>query len=245
MERRKLFTRMRRPKDAGSSASEEPGQGLQSPDDGPAGETEPSPEFPPSEVGSDELPARIAESEKPPSRKKRGASARAIRPPAANLPLVRRERRTLVRERERRIRDLGGLLLEMYRRDQFREDLIVEHCAQTMGVENRIQELEAILARGNSRRSASGPHCDCGAPLFFGARFCANCGRPTDLGSTGELCAGCLQPLAQGASFCPSCGAAVSGTTSPEKPGEQTISHSTPAAEGAEEEAAEQEGSDR
>jgi hypothetical protein len=147
-----------------------------------------------------------------------------------------------VRERERRIRDLGGLLLEMYRRDQFREDLIVEHCAQTMGVENRIQELETILSRGNSRRSASGPHCACGTPLFFGARFCASCGRPTDLGNTGELCASCLEPLAQGASFCASCGAAVSGTASQEKPGEQTISHSTPAAEEAEEDTAEREG---
>jgi hypothetical protein len=245
MERQKLFTRMRRPKDADSSASEEPEQGPQSPDEGPAEDTEPSPEFPPSEVGPDEPPAQITESKKPTRRKKRGASARAIRPPVANLSLVRRERRTLVRERERRIRDLGGLLLEMYRRDQFREDLIVEHCAQTMGVENRIRELEAILARGNARRSASGPHCACGAPLFFGAGFCANCGRPTDLASTGELCAVCLQPLAQGASFCPSCGAAVSGTTSPEKRGEQTASDSTPAAEGAEEEASEQEGSDR
>jgi hypothetical protein len=245
MERRKLFTRMRRPEDAGSSAGEDPEQGLQSPDDGPAEETEPSPEFPPSEVGAEELPAQVAESEKPKSRKKRRASARATRPPAANLSLVRRERRALVRERERRIRDLGGLLLEMYRRDQFHEDLIVEHCAQTMGVENRIQELETILARGNSRRSASGPHCACGAPLFFGARFCASCGRPTDLGSTGELCAGCLQPLAEGASFCANCGAVVSGTASPEKPGEQTISHSIPAAEGAEEEAAEREGGER
>ncbi|MGD0272206.1 MAG: zinc ribbon domain-containing protein [Gaiellaceae bacterium] len=245
MERRKLFTRMRRPEDAGSFAGEEPERGPQSPGDEPAEEIEPSPEFPPAEVDAEELPAQVAESEKPQGRKNRGASARAMRPPAANLSLVRRERRALVRERERRIRDLGGLLLEMYRRDQFREDLIVEHCAQTMGVENRIHELEAILTRRNSRRSSSGPHCACGAPLFFGARFCASCGRPTDLASTGELCANCLQPLDPGASFCAGCGAALSGTASPEKPGEQTISHSIPAAEEAEEEPAEHEDSDR
>ena len=245
MERRKLFTRMRRAEAADSSAGEEPERDPQSPDDGSAGEIELSPEPSPSKVDAEELHAQVTESEKPQGQKKRGVRARAIRSPAANLSLVRRERRALVRERERRVRDLGGLLLEMYRRDQFREDLIVEHCAQTMGVENRIHELEAILAHGNSRRSASGPRCACGAPLFFGAGFCANCGRPTDLGSTGELCASCLQPLAPGASFCPNCGTAVSGTASPEKPGEQTISHSTPAAEEAEQEAAEQEDSDR
>ena len=38
---------------------------------------------------------------------------------------LRRERRTLVRTREERIRDLGGLMLEMYRRDQLRQDLLV------------------------------------------------------------------------------------------------------------------------
>jgi hypothetical protein len=219
---------------------------MRSPDDmGPSANEEPPPEFPPAEIAGEQPPEREVESDKPQAKADRGPRTRAFRPPAANLSLVRRERRALLRERERRIRDLGGLLLEMYRRDQFREDLIVEHCAQTMGVENRIQELETILARGNSRRSASGPHCACGAPLFFGARFCASCGRPTDLGSTGELCAGCLQPLAEGASFCANCGAVVSGTASPEKPGEQTISHSIPAAEGAEEEAAEREGGER
>ena len=45
---------------------------------------------------------------------------RAVRralPPAGQL---RRERRALLQLREQRLRDLGGLMLEMYRRDQFR-----------------------------------------------------------------------------------------------------------------------------
>jgi len=149
-----------------------------------------------------------------------------------------------VRERERRYATSVGSCSRCNRRDQFHEDLIVEHCAQTMGVENRIQELETILARGNSRRSASGPHCACGAPLFFGARFCASCGRPTDLGSTGELCAGCLQPLAEG-QLLRQLRSRGERHRQPGKPGEQTISHSIPAAEGAEEEAAEREGGER
>jgi len=218
---------------------------MRSPDDmGPSANEEPPPEFPPAEIAGEQPPEREVESDKPQAKADRGPRTRAFRPPAANLSLVRRERRALLRERERRIRDLGGLLLEMYRRDQFREDLIVEHCAQTMGVENRIHELEAILARGHSRQSASAPHCACGAPLLFGARFCASCGRPTDLGNTGELCARCLQPLAPGAGFCPNCGAVVNGADSSQKPIEQTISSSTPAEKEAGDQTAEHEGVD-
>lgn len=117
-----------------------------------------------------ELPPEPVEDEKP-------TKSRQVRLPVANLSHVRRERRALVRERERRIRDLGGLMLEMYRRNQFREDLIVEHCAQAMGIENRIHELEAILARAKSGgRAAPGPRCSCGAPILYGASFCFACG---------------------------------------------------------------------
>ncbi len=163
---------------------------------------------------------------------RRGRKVRPPRPPVANLSRVRRERRTLLRERERRIRDLGGLMLEMYRHDQFREDLIVEHCAQAMGIENRIHELEAILLRAKSGRATPGPQCACGAPLLFGARFCASCGRPTELAAAGERCTRCLQPLAEGASFCASCGAAVAEAADSSDPDEQTMEHAPPAQPG-------------
>jgi hypothetical protein len=152
----------------------------------------------------------------------------------ANLSRVRRERRALMRERESRIRDLGGLMLEMYRRDQFREDLIVEHCAQAMGVENRIHELESSLMRASSRRATPGQQCSCGAPLLFGARFCAGCGRPTELAAAGEKCARCGQPLVALAGFCASCGAAVGEAEDLDDKNEQTMEHAPPAqAEGA------------
>jgi transposase len=97
-------------------------------------------------------------------------------PPAGEL---RRERRALLRLREERLRDLGGIALEMYRRDRFREDLVLERCAELIGLEARIHELEALL--GNAKPLAGVPpsaRCDCGAPLLWGSRFCANCGRP-------------------------------------------------------------------
>jgi hypothetical protein len=101
---------------------------------------------------------------------------RRAAPPASEL---RRERRALLRLREGKLRDLGGLALEMYRRDRFREDLLVERCAELIGLDARIHELDVLL--GTVRPSAGVPEtarCACGAPLLWGSRFCATCGRP-------------------------------------------------------------------
>ena len=56
--------------------------------------------------------------------------ARPRRRPAPPAGELRRERRALLRLREQKLRDLGGLSLEMYRRDRFREDLVLERCAE-------------------------------------------------------------------------------------------------------------------
>ena len=234
MARLRPFKRTRRSGDDDLSAGPEPEPAMQ-----PASseEADPTPELPPGEVAVEEpLPGDVAVEEPQVEEQaeakqrgfRKGAKARPPRPPVANLSRVRRERRALMRERERRIRDLGGLMLEMYRRDQFREDLIVEHCAQAMGVENRIHELESILTRASSRRTTPGPQCACGAPLLFGARFCASCGRPTELAAAGEQCARCLQPLAVGASFCANCGAAVGEVEGSSDANEQTMEHAPP-----------------
>ena len=105
-------------------------------------------------------------------------------PPASEL---RRERRALLRLREQKLRDLGGLSLEMYRRDRFREDLLLERCAELIGLEARIHELDVLL--GAVRRSPSAPRtarCDCGAPLLWGSRFCPSCGRPVAADAAGS-----------------------------------------------------------
>jgi hypothetical protein len=114
-------------------------------------------------------------------------------PPAGQL---RRERRMLLRLREDRIRDLGGLVLEMYRREGFRSDLVEEQCAELVGLEDRINEIDALLAAGvSARRRARSARCECGAPILWGSHFCANCGRPLDertraAATAGEAAAG-------------------------------------------------------
>lgn len=97
-------------------------------------------------------------------------------PPAREL---KRERKALLEMREERLRDLGGLTLEMYKRDRFKASLVVERCAELVAIEVRVQEIDAILdGTALLRRGGGGAVCICGAPLLLGAHFCATCGRP-------------------------------------------------------------------
>src|SRR4029077_4453737 len=88
--------------------------------------------------------------------------AKRIPPPGT----LRRERRALVRAREERIRDLGGLMLEMYRRDQFKQDLLVEQCLEVISMEQRLREIDELLeATVTARKQGVGVRCTCGAPI--------------------------------------------------------------------------------
>jgi hypothetical protein len=107
--------------------------------------------------------------------------------------------------REELIRDLGGLALEMYRRDQFREDLLAEQARDIVNIELRLHELDSMLAAAAAGRRASGSRCACGAPILWGSHFCLNCGRPVGEAPV-VACAKCGHPLPADAEFCPSCG---------------------------------------
>jgi len=141
------------------------------------------------------------------------AGARPAGPPRRALPhpgQLRKERRALVRVREERLRDLGGLMLEMFRRDQFRQDLLVERCDELIALDERLQELDTLLAAAVSvRRAAPAARCACGAPLVWGSHFCANCGRPVAATPPVVGCTQCGSALAADAKFCAVCGQAV------------------------------------
>jgi hypothetical protein len=98
---------------------------------------------------------------------------RAVRRAAPPPGELRRERRGLLRAREERIRDLGGVVLEMYRQDSFRETLLDELCAEIVAIEERLRELDLML----EARRPPAARCECGAPIFWGARYCPSCGR--------------------------------------------------------------------
>ena len=98
-----------------------------------------------------------------------GADGIAARRPHAGL--LRRERRALAHAREGELRDLGGLLVEMYRRGGFRDDLLAERAATVVGIDARLAEIDELLQNGG--HSA---RCECGAPILRGSHFCPNCG---------------------------------------------------------------------
>jgi len=112
---------------------------------------------------------------------------RSSAPAASDL---RRERRALLLLREERLRDLGGLTLEMYRRDHFNETLVVERCAELVSLEARISEIDALVSGARGLRRREGAICACGAPLLIGARFCPSCGRELTTDEPGEAVAG-------------------------------------------------------
>jgi hypothetical protein len=140
---------------------------------------------------------RFRRSHHPPAR-------RALPPPG----VIRRERRLVQRAREDRLRDLGGLMLEMYRRDRFREDLLADRCNELLGIDARLRELDEMLPA--ARRHIPAGRCECGAPLPWGSHFCPSCGRPAGDRPT-IACAGCGHPLSADALFCANCGVTADG----------------------------------
>ena len=107
-----------------------------------------------------------------------GASIEGIAARRPHAGMLRREQKVLLRAREAKLRDLGGLVVEMYRRGAFREDLLEEACADAVGIDTRLAEIDDLL---HGERHA--PRCECGAPILRGSHFCPNCGRALD-GST-------------------------------------------------------------
>jgi Double zinc ribbon len=97
-------------------------------------------------------------------------------------------------------------MLEMYRRDQFKQDLLIEQCLEVISIEDRLREIDELLeASAAQRREGVGVRCTCGAPIQWGSHFCANCGRPV-----GEepvvSCPNCGHALPADAQFCANCG---------------------------------------
>jgi hypothetical protein len=95
-----------------------------------------------------------------------------IAPRRPSAGILRRERRVLLKAREEALRDLGGLMVEMYRRGSFRDDLLAERAAGVVGIDARLAEIDDLL---HVRRHL--PRCECGAPILRGSRFCPSCGR--------------------------------------------------------------------
>lgn len=101
-----------------------------------------------------------------------------VRLPLPSPGRLRRERRSLLRYRERRIHELGAMALEMAREDAFRADVVYEQALELVGLEERLRELDGLIAVSSARRNRTLVCVQCATPLYPGARFCASCGLP-------------------------------------------------------------------
>lgn len=101
-------------------------------------------------------------------------ASRAVLPPPGAL---RRERRSLLKLREQRLHDLGGLIFEMFRHDRFNEALVRERCTELLELDQRLEELDELHRAATNRAALR--RCACGAELPPFSRFCSSCGSPT------------------------------------------------------------------
>ena len=121
----------------------------------------------------------------------------------------------LQRLREQRLRDLGGLLLEMYRRGSFREELLSEQCADLVAIETRLAEVDAGADDAAAARcpAANAARRSCRARASARAAAAPSAGRAAPPAAAGEETmiepppvenAQVNEPLEQS---CPRCGA--------------------------------------
>jgi hypothetical protein len=83
--------------------------------------------------------------------RRRATDAEGINPRRPHAGLLRRERRALLKAREDALSDLGGLLVEMYRRGAFRDDLLSERAASVVGIDGRLAEIAVSRASISAR----------------------------------------------------------------------------------------------
>jgi Double zinc ribbon len=128
-------------------------------------------------------------------------------PPEPDPASLQRERQELTSRREIEMRDVGGLAVEMVRRDRLNPDLLVSRAQEVLALEQRMHELDSLLLAETTARSFPNvAYCKCGAPLVPGVHFCGNCGRPARTTPAVLTCAHCGQALPADVNFCSFCG---------------------------------------
>lgn len=144
----------------------------------------------------------------PGKRRRKGAPSPKERIASAAAPLHDRRRR-LVGAREATLRDLGGLMLEMYKRNRFREELLLDKCEEVLAIEVEIAHVDQRLfqlAPPNAAGMRAIGRCECDAPIHPGQNFCGVCGRSFATLTQGRSCARCGSGLRPGDHYCATCG---------------------------------------
>ena len=102
--------------------------------------------------------------------------------------------RYLYRLRELQLRDLGGLVFDLYRFGEQRDALVRGKLDALMATDKEIRELESALGRPRGelvvRQPGVGGSCaSCGELHSAGARYCATCGVDLEVAAAAERAA--------------------------------------------------------
>lgn len=119
----------------------------------------------------------------------RDAAGNAVPQPApqrAPSTALRKERAGLARRYQELRGDLGGLLIEMARRDHFNLHLLRLRAAEAVAVEQRAREIDGALVAPAARSglpagtvAMTAKRCaSCSGSIPADANFCAYCGTP-------------------------------------------------------------------
>jgi hypothetical protein len=103
-----------------------------------------------------------------------GRTVQAAPAGSADAAELRRRRDELARGFWEAQLDLGGLVYEMIRRDQFRMDVVVSRAAALQEIHAELGEVERLLRLDEA--AAAGSCASCGALYAHGAAFCWQCG---------------------------------------------------------------------
>jgi outer membrane biosynthesis protein TonB len=134
---------------------------------------EPEPEPPPPPAPPSRVQARPTPVEAPPPPRRH--------PSPRSRPQMRRRARYLRQLRELQLRDIGGFLIECYRFNRARPDLVETKLQEALETDGELRALERSLGderpRHEVRQPGIGGSCpECGSVHGSGDRFCAWCG---------------------------------------------------------------------
>lgn len=126
-----------------------------------------------------------------------GVLAAAEPYPAVTRRALRRQRQEVVARYREMVTDLGGLVVEMARRNHYHHALLERRAADVVELERRIAELDGLIAAATEVRrghvpvaplmaqieapvTPATPCATCHALLVNDANFCAYCGAPRE-----------------------------------------------------------------